>query len=367
MKVAQVLYSGLGGHAAVAFALASASARRRDWRNSMVFIGIEPLADAHADAAQAAGLVHEAVRTRPGLSWLAWPQLYLALARQRPDAVILHSVKMILPCAMYARFHRIPLFAVEHQANALKRPVEWHVSRWVMRLANRVVVLTDEYRDQLRTHLGQHWREGKVEVIPNGIDTREFAPGARTFGVAPCIVGMAARVTAIKRQDLLLDAIDLLRDRDGPSAWKLTLCGDGDGMPTLIRKVAESGMHETVDLRGHLHPAALRVWFGDLDIYAHASEGETLSTSMLQAMAMGLPIVGSDVAGIGDLLRKGGGVGVTVEQRPEAFAAAFTRIRDDAAFRAKLCARARTMAESCFSEDAMADRYAGLLEAACTR
>ncbi len=48
-----------------------------------------------------------------------------------------------------------------------------------MRLADAVVVLTPDYRDTLRSRLGEAWREDKVHVIPNRIDTDAFAPGTR--------------------------------------------------------------------------------------------------------------------------------------------------------------------------------------------
>src|SRR5690606_3642968 len=119
-----------------------------------------------------------------------------------------------------------------------------------------------------------------------GIDTDAFSPRhRRDAGPRPFTLGMAARITAIKRHDLLIDAIALLCERDGEDAWRLTLAGSGDELPELRRRVRKRGLGNVVRLPGFLGEAELRHWFGGLDAYVHASDGETLSTSMLQAMA----------------------------------------------------------------------------------
>lgn len=366
MKVVQLLYSGLGGHAAVAFALAAA-AKPLGWNNAMVFIGIEGAAPAHLAACEREDYLHAAVRTRPGRPWLAWPRVYAALSRLCPDAIVLHSVKTILPCALYARLHGVPLLAVEHQANALKRRAEWLASAWVMRLADAVFVLTPAYRDELRLRLDRRWRQDKVEVVPNGVEIPMRSHDASHAAPTPFRIGMAARITGIKRHLLLVDAFAVLCDRDGRGAWRLSLAGDGDALPGLRAHIMEHGLEEVVELPGFLDERAMGAWFADLDAYAHASDGETLSTSLLQAMAKGLPIVGSAVPGIEDLLAEGGGVGLAVPQSAQAFADALTRLRDDAALRVSLGTRARALAEAHYGRDAMAARYDARLRTLCAR
>lgn len=365
MKVVQVLYSGLGGHASVAFTLASAG-EALGWRTSMLFVGVEQLAPSHRVECQRAGYRHECVKTRSGRPWLSWPRLYLSLRRLKPDAIVLHSVKMIFPCALYGRLYGIPLLAVEHQANALKKRSEWLVSRWLMRLADRVVVLTPTYREQLHAKLGTDWRESKVEVIPNGIDLELYdsAPGRRSSS-GPTTIGMAARITGIKRHDLLIDAVALLCARDGRDAWRLTLAGDGEGLAPLRDRIAAHDLQDIVTLPGFLDPPAMNSWFRGLDMYAHASEGETLSMAILQAMAMGLPIVGSAVPGIEELLGEGGGVGLAVPQSAQAFADAFTRLRDDPVLRIALSNHARARAREAYSQEAMVAGYHARLQALC--
>jgi glycosyltransferase involved in cell wall biosynthesis len=374
MKVLQILYSGLGGHGSVAFSLQAAASAgdRPGWRDAMVFLGIEPLLPEYRSLCERRAIPHHYVRARAGAPWRSWPGLLTALREAAPDAIILHSVKTILPCWLYARARGIPLIAVEHQANALKTRSEWVASRLLMRLADAVVVLTPAYRDTLRARLGKAWREDKVQVIPNGIDTDAFAPTDASDAAGgrdgPVTIGMASRLAGNKRHEVLVEAMALLRDEGRAGGWRLTLAGDGETREAIAAQVTAAGLDDVVTLPGYLGAAALRDWFGTLDLYVHATDGETLSTSILQAMAMELPIVGSDVAGVTGLLAEGGGCGTVARaQTAEAFAAAFRQVVEDPQAARAMARRARALAVSTYSQAAMFGAYRQLLDRACQR
>ena len=59
-----------------------------------------------------------------------------------------------------------------------------------------------------------------------------------------------------------------------------------------------------VVFKGFLNDKQLKNWFNNIDLYAHASSGEAMSTAILQAMSMGLPIIASNVNGIRDIFNK---------------------------------------------------------------
>jgi glycosyltransferase involved in cell wall biosynthesis len=364
MKIVQLLYSGLGGHGSVAFSMQQASEIRSDWKNTMVFMGTEALLPEYENLCVQRALPCRYIATTQGQPWRSWANVYRMLADVRPEAIILHSVKAILPCALYARRHGVPLIAVEHQPNNLKKRSEWWVSRALMRLADAVVVLTPEYRASLQAALGRHWRLEKVHCIPNGIDTNVYALDASREKVIKQHrrIGMAARFSGTKRQKLLVDALALLQERDGPQAWSLSLAGDGETLAAVCARVNDLGLRDQVALPGYLGEQELCDWFHSLDIYAHASDGETLSTSLLQAMAMGLPIVGSNVPGIDNLLAAGGGCGLLTEQQtPESLAAVLTRLAEEPELARELGARARALAVREYGQDAMFARYEQLL------
>lgn len=366
-RVLQVLYSGLGGHGSVAFSLAEAASNANAWDNSLLFMGIEPVLEAYTRNCGRIRAAHGYLRTTAGRPWLAWPRLYRKLAGLRPDAIVLHSVKAILPVSLYARRQHVPLIAVEHQPNALKSRAEWWASRELIRRADGVVVLTEDYRRELEIKLGRRYQATKIRLIPNGIDTDSFTPNTPGQSTAVTHVGMAARMTPSKRQDLLVDAIAQLNASDGNGRWHLSLAGDGEALPRLQELVRQRGLEHSVSFPGLLDEMELQAWFHKLDVYAHASDGETLSTSLLQAMACGLPIVGSDVSGIANLLAEGGGAGLVCAQSGEAFAANLKRITTDGDLAAGLRARARKLATSRYSRAAMFEGYRELLESTWKR
>ena len=364
MRIAQILYSGLGGHGSVAFGLAAVGRCNARWQSDMVFFGIEPMLNDYVDACRQGGYSWADIRPRTGLAYLSWPSLLQALNRLRPDGIVLHSVKCILPAALYARFRGIPIVAVEHQPNSLKKPSEWTVSRLAMRLADSVVVLTPEYRDELRASLGQAYNDQRVHLVPNGIDVDFFRPGpdrAPRSEDSPVVVGMAARFSETKRQDLLVEALAILAGDDGPGAWRLQLAGDGETLAALRELAHARGVAGSVQFPGFLGGESLRDWFASLDMYVHASSGETHPTSVLQAMATGLPILGSDVDGIRNLLRQDDCGILARAQTPQALADGLRRLRDDAALAERVARAARGAAERTFSHEAMYRGYEQLL------
>lgn len=366
MKVLQILYSGLGGHGSVALSLAAAADESGDWVNSLVFLGIEPLLPEYAKQCRLRGIAFEYVATRQGQPWWSWWNLYHVLDAHQPDAIVLHSVKAIIPCYLYARRRGIPLVAVEHQPNELKQPAEWWVSCLLMRFADAVVVLTTDYRDELARRLGVAFRAAKIHLIPNGIDTRAFAPQrAKPRSIdRPICVGMAARFSNRKRQELLIGAIEILQERDGPGSWQLSLAGEGETRAALQESVSGRHPKQPVSFPGYLAEQELQVWFAGLDIYAHASDGETLSTSLLQAMAMGLPIVGSDVPGIANLLSAEEKVGlVASEQSAQGFADALSEAVASWKSASHLGCLARVKVEREFSQIAMFASYQKVIDA----
>lgn len=305
-RILQVLYSGLGGHAAVAMPLIEAGGSDDPWEHRLLFYGIEPVAAAYRDMCTQKGIQYDYVPAQQGRPWAGWPRLSRAIRAMQPDAVILHSIKTVVPARWAAR--GIPLLAVEHQANALKTRSEWGASLTAQFLADRVITLSPDYQATLAQKLGPAYRSTRATLIPTGVDLSSFTLPRKALGNGRKIrIGMAGRFTPTKAQEVLISALAHLSKRAPQWDWELSLAGDGVRFETVWEAARSAGVDERVKMLGHIAPERLPSWFANLDIYAHASDGETLSTALLQAMAAGVPIVASDVVGISDLLTPSSG------------------------------------------------------------
>lgn len=361
MHVTQILYSGLGGHGGVAFALTAGDSHGQ-WRPSMGFLGIEPLLPDYAALCKAEGFPFRYFPATPRKPWRSWGPLYDWLAESRPDAILLHSVSAVIPCAIHARRRGIPLVVVEHQQNALKTRGEWLASGAAMLLADRVVVLTQDYADALKAGLGKLFLEKKVTVIGNGVDTHLFTPGDhRSEGTAR--LGMAARFSASKRFDHLIDMMLVLGRKAPHVRWQLSLAGSGDRHEEVRREIEKSGLEGKVVLEGMLANRHLADWYRSLDLYVHATDGETLSLSILQAMASHVPVITSDAPGMGGLFDSDECLGILVPQPSgPAFADAVLKARENPDWLQAMAANALARVRGRHSLQAMFSNYASLLE-----
>jgi len=217
-------------------------------------------------------------------------------------------------------------------------------------------------------------RIGRVEqyaVVPSGVPTaalRATAPSraaARArLGLGPgafVVVGVG-RLVPIKGFDLLVAALPALLAR--VPAAHVVLVGDGEERAALEARAAALGVAGRLritgavgDVTGHLAAA---------DVLAAPSRNEGMGRVLVEAMALGLPVVGAAVGGIPDVIEDGGCGLVVPPEDPAALAEALVDLGVDAALRAKLGAAAPRRAEAfstAVAGAAMASIYDGLVRA----
>jgi exopolysaccharide biosynthesis WecB/TagA/CpsF family protein len=138
--------------------------------------------------------------------------------------------------------------------------------------------------------------------LPHAVPTRVVAssPGPGGAG-APGVVGTVARLVPVKDLGLLLDSLALLQERV-PDARAL-IVGDGPERHRLERRAAEKGLSDRVEFLGQVR----RVWpaLARFDVFVMTSEYEGVPISVLEAMAMGLPVVATAVGGVPEAVREG--------------------------------------------------------------
>jgi glycosyltransferase involved in cell wall biosynthesis len=146
--------------------------------------------------------------------------------------------------------------------------------------------------------LAQQTYRAPMLVIPNGVDTEEFAPGAETGSALRLL--FVGRFVDRKNMPLVLRAMQTL------SECTLTLVGEGK-RDTEWRELARAlEIADRVRFVGHVAHDQLGQYYRDADVFVLPSDAEGMSNSLLEAMASGLAIVATDTGGASGLVGSAG-------------------------------------------------------------
>jgi glycosyltransferase involved in cell wall biosynthesis len=195
-----------------------------------------------------------------------------------------------------------------------------------------------------------------------GAPSRTRARAALGLGSDAFVVAGVGRLVPIKGFDLLVDALPALAARV-PSVHAL-LIGDGEQRGALEARAAALGVGARLHITGALDDVAAALVAAD--VLAAPSRNEGMGRVLVEAMALGLPVVGTRVGGIPDVIVDGECGRLVAADDAAALAAALADLGVDEALRIKLGAAAIPRAEA-FSTDvagaAMGAIYDGLLRA----
>ena len=364
MKIAQICYSGLGGHSGVVFPLISADFKNKhDW--AIGFVGNTPMLQDFKDRCKDLGVQYAQFKFHFGLPFAQWIKLFFWLKAINPQSIICHNPSFILPCKLYSWLYQGKLVTVEHTNNKLKRNREWIFTYLSLLLSDEVVVLTLNYKNELKNLFPAFLKERSISIIPNGIDIQLFPmiedSLQRTFSTKVFKVGMAGRFSNTKRQDLLVETLKKIKQSKPEFNIQLSLAGNGPELEKTERIVENHDLGLFVTFEGLLDEIELAKWYSTLDLYAHASIGETLSISLLQAMSCGLPIIASDVDGIFNLLKQDEVYGLCIANDPALFAEAFLSVSMNYQDAKSIGIKASIAVKKKYSNHSMLDNYMELL------
>ena len=200
----------------------------------------------------------------------------------------------------------------------------------------------------------------KVHVCHHGLDLGHFP--FRPEGERPANRILAVgRLAKHKGFEYLLRAVHLLAARGEDTTVELV--GGGEEREPLRALAAELGIADRLRLRGWLPFPEVRRAMSEATVLVHPSEGlgDGLPNVIREAMALGTPVIASDVAGIPDALRDGCGV-LVPPRNAEALATAIAQLMHDPIRRQDIAARARRRTEERYDLWRNGARLADLLQ-----
>jgi glycosyltransferase involved in cell wall biosynthesis len=249
--------------------------------------------------------------------------------------VHVHSAGRSAVIAMMA--HR--LVAVPYSI-ALSAHLDWWGGGMRAKLTNADFVLVNArwLRDAIFETFPEIPRS-KVAIAHPGVDIERWTPGTTSRDDSSFRLVTVARVHHGKGHDLVIQAVARLRAsrRD----VQLTIAGGGPATEWLKSIIGELGLGEAVRFSGSLSEDDVMTLLRASDAFVLASRFEALGVVFMEAMAVGLPVVGTDVGGVSEVItHEYDGVLVPPED-PDAIADAITRLMDDEALRTRFARNAR--------------------------
>ncbi len=233
---------------------------------------------------------------------------------------------------LVARVFPITMSATIHGSAEFDDTVGFQLAEKVKR-ASFICAISNFGRSQLlRVTPYAEW--DKIEVSPLGIDPAVYAP--RPFRESPdpleiICVGMLAPV---KAQHVLVAAVGRLV-REGRRV-RLRLVGDGPDRANLERHVETLSLAAHVSFEGWLNQERVRELYQETDIFALASFAEGVPVVLMEAMAMEIPCVATNITGIPELIRHGTDGLLVTPSDEEELARTLATLMDDPALRRRL-------------------------------
>lgn len=135
--------------------------------------------------------------------------------------------------------------------------------------------------------------------FPFATDTDLFRPAepGRPDGDTVVCISSGRLDIAHKAYDVAIEAFALVKARHPRLRFRYVIAGEGPDRAAIERLVADRGLGGEVELRGWLEPADLPGFYHSGDVFVHASNFDPFPNAVLEAMASGLPVVGSLAAG----------------------------------------------------------------------
>lgn len=156
-----------------------------------------------------------------------------------------------------------------------------------------------------------------ITVVPNGVDLNSFQPASSSQnprsdlgiflrsdlnknGENNSVIITTSRLVKKNGIDILIESLRFL-----PGNFHLQILGTGPEEKSLKQFMSRFDLDSRVQFLGHVPPDQVAGYLSKADVFARPSRSEGLGNSFLEAMAAGVPVVGTPVGGIPDFLKNG--------------------------------------------------------------
>ena len=299
---------------------------------------------------------------------LCYPSAILAfrrlIAHERPAVLHVNSSRDSWIGALAARLVRArpKIVRTRHISTPLNRNV---TTRLLYRQLVDMVIVTGSELTRRALIERDGLDAGRVAAFPIGLDLEEFRPGApqrdlrQELGLPPGhrLVGLISYLRAYKGHEFFVEAAARVLPRVKDVTFLIV--GEGPEEQAIRSQIAARGLTRQVLMLG-FREDLLEV-FRSLDLFVIPSvEGDTIPQVLMQAMALGLPVISTTVGSIPDVVQDGVTGFVVPPRDAGALAERIAALLADPDLRHAMGSRGRALVEREFSLERMLDRLEGV-------
>lgn len=311
-------------------------------------------------------------RINPILDLQALFSLYRIFLQEKPAIIHTHTSKAGILGRWASFFARVPI--VVHTPHGhifygyhgkVKTKVFILVEKVTAIITDRIIALTKrEKEDHIQFNIS---KPDKFVVIHSGVNLEDFSKnfdnteelkGDLGIPITDSIVGTVGRLVEIKGHRYLLDAARLVLNKMPNTTF--LLIGDGYLMTELISHASAMGIENKVIFAGWRSDVPQLI--NTFDIFVLSSLNEGMGRVLVEAMAMGKPIVASDIGGIPDLVKDGANGILFPPRDVDAMAEAILKLLLDRELRRKMGNEGKKLAYPAYDTSVMVRKIEGLYE-----
>ena len=225
-----------------------------------------------------------------------------------PDIIHAHFTEPGYMASILAKKYNIPLVITEHSSQIMKCPLKkglFKIAKSAYGSANQIITVSTALSSKINHDYGY-----STIVISNIIDTALFSKVQFTEHQGFNVVVVAGLVEG-KRIDRLIDALTVLSKKIPEIS--LHIVGDGPLREQLEGKVSKLLIRDNIKFYGSLARKEIAEVFSICDCFALLSAAETFGVVYVEAMAAGLPVIGTRCGGPEDFVNEENGILVGVD------------------------------------------------------
>lgn len=225
--------------------------------------------------------------------------------QEEPDLIHAHvSLDAGFHSVYAAKQNQLPLVVTEHYSGLLTDSIDnrdWNKVAYTIKNSEKFIFVGSNFQKKVCSQLNVH---KKTFVIPNMVDVEKFK--CTNVATTKFTVLCACYLKKHKSVNLIIEAFNQAFGKE--ENIQLVIAGDGEEKESLMKLVDRLGLNEKVTFKGRCSREQIADLFAQSHLFALTSKVEPFGVVYIEAIASGVPIIGTKGQGAEDIINSNNGI-----------------------------------------------------------